>query len=96
MKLLVLAIGSVFIPLPALATFGCDLVPTDQPVQLLATPKDDADLVLVLPSDAIVSLFDNLKTPAGWAYVAYSSNPGAYWGEGEKGWVKSEQLGECG
>ncbi len=31
-----------------------------------------------------------------WVKVAYSIDPKAYWGEGGIGWVKSNQLGDCG
>lgn len=82
----------------AQATFGCDVMPLPEGfIKLHETPDAASPVVLNVPVGANVSdMSRDGGVQGAWIQVAYSADPKAYWGEGQIGWVLSEQLGNCG
>ncbi|MEJ6404581.1 hypothetical protein [Yoonia sp. 2307UL14-13] len=83
---------------PAWAAFGCDVagVPGDI-ITLHESPDAGSPVVARVPTGASVSLFDEPQDTVGqWQRVAYSEDQTAFWGNGVKGWIMADSLGECG
>lgn len=84
---------------PAWATFGCPVIGGDDGFALLhAEPSDEATVIRKVPDEAMVSLIDYPPTPApdGWAAVKHDENGSDRWGIGTFGWMRRDDLGECG
>ncbi len=85
---------SIFSASAAQATFYCEMLST---TEMHERPDTDSPVVQMVPKGDFVSDMSGDEGVQGeWAKVAYSIDPKAYWGEGGIGWVKSDQLGECG
>ncbi len=85
--------------MPALATFGCEIgkTPAGHAV-LYAEPDTSSKTIRNLPDGTMVSLHDNVPAPASgaWSAVSHAPNGDLAWGVGDRGWVFSRYLIDCG
>lgn len=96
---LVCVAAASFRPQPALATFGCTI--GDTPVGhavLYSTPDPSSKAIRNLPDGTMVSLLDDVPAPATgeWAAVSHAPDGNPTWGAGDRGWVLSRYLTDCG
>lgn len=92
-------VGAVFLASDARATASCEIAGRGEAgVVLRAEPRAIAKVVRHVPNGAIVSLFDDAASRAhkGWSRIAYAAKGGAAWGAGDRGWVESRYLKDCG
>ncbi|WP_457650894.1 hypothetical protein [Profundibacter sp.] len=102
MKLALHLIGaaslSVLSATSAQATFSCDVLPLSEGViELHENPDASSPVIARVPAGWNVSAMSGDDSIQGvWMKVAYSTDPDAFWGEGQIGWVLQDQLGDCG
>ena len=89
---------SILTATSAQATFGCDVLPLSEGfIELHEVPDTSAPVIARVPVGWNVSAMSGDGSIQGmWLKVAYSTDPDAFWGEGQIGWVLQEQLGDCG
>lgn len=89
---------SAFWATGAQATFYCEVLPLPEgAIALHKMPDAASPVILMVPMGDVVSdMSGDEGVQDGWLKVAYSIDPKAYWGEGNIGWVQSDQLGYCG
>lgn len=82
----------------AQATFGCDVMPLPAGfIELHEAPDATSPIIVMVPVGANLSDMGDAGGIKGiWLRVAYSTDPATFWGEGQIGWVVSDQLGNCG
>ena len=102
MKLLFFTLGvislSAFWATAAQATFYCEVLPLPEgAIELHEMPDAASPVMQMVPvGDFVSDMSGDEGAQDEWMKVAYSIDPKAYWGEGGIGWVKSDQLGDCG
>ncbi len=86
-------------PVPARATASCEVNGAGaKGLALRAQPRMDGTPVRMLKNGDVVSLFDDAASRRykGWSRIAHSATGEAAWGAGDKGWVQTKFLKDCG
>ncbi|UOA26683.1 hypothetical protein [Pseudosulfitobacter sp. DSM 107133] len=87
---------------PAQASIGCSVVSGDkgaQSVSMYANPEDTAQNLHDIPLGDIVLYPQADLAPAkadGWVWVRHDINQTDIWQSGTYGWLKAENITDCG
>ena len=84
------------------ATVGCTVV-SDQAgaesANLYTAPDETSEIVREVPTGDIVEYPDEDLAPAqaeGWAWVRHDATQETIWQTGDFGWMRIENISECG
>lgn len=86
----------------AWATFGCEIVSGEKGatvVSLLEAPDLTSKPVSEVPLGDIVRYFNQELAPKqveGWAWVRHDPEQMTFWQTGPFGWLREENLADCG
>jgi hypothetical protein len=84
------------------ATVGCTVVSDEEgavSVNLYAAPEETSEIVREVPTGDIVDYPDEDLAPAqaeGWAWVGHDATQETIWQIGDFGWMRIENISECG